>query len=671
MEITKIKGINEKREQEFNKSGIYDTSDMVNFFPRSYLDLREKQLLKYAYDNDFVLTAGRIVSIPVNRVYYRGKGIVKVVCEQEGLIFEIVWFNQPYVLSKLKAGEEYLFYGRVNNREGRTRLVNPSFELCEKVYRLKGIVPQYAVKGNLSQKIVRDSIKLAVDLEKPKSAIPFELQKKYQLSDLFSAYKNVHNPESTQAIAKASDRIATEEYFKLISAFKILKGGREQVRLNRYSCTAEELKDFIKQSFPFEFTNGQNEAVKDIFNDLKGEKVMNRLVQGDVGSGKTAVSVCAFYMAVKSGYQAVMLAPTEVLARQNFAVLKSVLKDYNVDLLVGSMTQKEKKKVYDAAERGGIDILVGTHALISDNVKFNNLALCVCDEQQRFGVAQRSALLAKGRTPDVLVMSATPIPRTLSLIFYGDLDITTVKDKPKCRQTVQTNIVPQQKYEGMLKFIEKEIAAGKQAFFVCPKIDGDEEGTAMSVTNLYEQLKIALPTVNIGLLHGKMKDAEKIAVMNDFKDKKTGLLVSTTVIEVGIDVPSASVMVIYNAERFGLSQLHQLRGRVGRSDIKSYCFLLCGTKSETSLERLKIFAENSDGFKISEYDYKLRGAGDFMGSRQSGKAMSDLGYLNYGTEAIFLAKKISDEAFETGRITEEIRETALKKYNKLKDVAMN
>jgi len=670
MEITKIRGINEKREQEFNKLGIFDTADLVRYFPRAYLDLREKQLLKYAYHNDIVLTAGKIVSMPVIRNFRRG-GLVKAVCEQEGFVFSVVWFNQPYVANKLKVGEEYLFYGRVRADLFEVSLVNPSFELCEKVFRLKGIVPQYALKGSLNQKLVRDAVRLAVDLEKPKSIIPSDLQAKYGLSDLYSAYREVHNPSSFDAQKKGAERVAIEEYFALISAFKFIKGGREQVRINKYSTTAKELLTFIHDKFPFEFTDGQKSAVNEIFADMSGGKVMNRLMQGDVGSGKTAVSTCAIFIALNSGYQACMLAPTEVLARQNYAVLSKAFPDYNVALITGSMTAKEKREVKNALKLGWINVLVGTHAVLQEDVEFKKLSLCVCDEQQRFGVAQRSSLLNKGITPDVLVMSATPIPRTLSLIFYGDLDITTIKDKPKERVAIQTNIVPSEKYNDMLAFIKKEIDSGRQAYFVCPKIDGDEEGSFISVTELFEDLKNKMPTVKIGLLHGKLKEKEKNAVMQDFKDKKIELLVSTTVIEVGVDVPDASVMVIYNAERFGLSQLHQLRGRVGRSDIKSYCFLMTKATGGVSIERLKIIKDNVDGFKISEYDYKLRGAGDFMGDKQSGKFITDLGALNYSTDCIFLAKKISDEVFERGGELGEIKKVAIKKYEKLKDVTMN
>lgn len=670
MEITKIRGINEKREQELNKMGIFDTADLMRCFPRAYLDLRESQLLKFAYHNDIVLTAGKVLNIPVTR-YYRKGGMVKVVCEQEGFVFSVIWFNQPYVAQKLQVGQEYLFYGRVRSDGFETSLVNPTFELCEKVFRLKGIVPQYSIKGTLSQKVVRDAIRLAVDIEKPKSIIPFELQQKYQLRDLYTAYREVHNPSSFDSMREASNRIAVEEYFALISAFKFIKGGKEQVRINKYDCTPQELLEFIVKRFSFEFTEGQKGAVNAIYSDMTSVKVMNRLMQGDVGSGKTAVSECALFIAVKSGYQAVMLAPTEVLARQNYQAICKVFPDYNVGFLSGSMTAKEKREIKQQVQNGFINILVGTHAVLTDDVVFKKLSLCICDEQQRFGVAQRSSLLNKGVTPDVLVMSATPIPRTLSLIFYGDLDITTIPDKPKMRQEIQTNIVPKHKYLDMLNFVRNEIKEGKQAYFVCPKIEGDEEGSIISVTELYEDIKTKLTDINIALLHGKMKDKEKNQVMQDFKDKKIDLLVSTTVVEVGVDVPDASVMVIYNAERFGLSTLHQLRGRVGRSDIKSYCFLLTKVSDGPSLERLKVLKDNSDGFKISEFDYKMRGSGDFMGDRQSGKFMNDLGALNYSTESIFLAKKISDEFFESGKSLEQVKSVAIRKYERLKDITLN
>ena len=622
MELTKIRGISVQRAEDFKKLNIFDTSDIIRHFPRAYLDLRYREMLLSAYHNDVVLTTGKVISVPAVRYYRRG-GLVRIKCQQEGLLYDVTWFNQPYVASKLKVGEEYLFYGRVRREDGIISLVNPSFESIDNVFRLCGIVPQYQVKGGLTQKLIRDCVRLSVNLEKPQSIIPYALQEKYELSNLYEAYKKLHNPNEIDDIKKASERIAIEEYFALISAFKFIKGGREQVRINRYDCSAKELLEFIVSRFSFEFTQGQKNAVNEIYSDMCGQNVMNRLMQGDVGCGKTAVSFCAMYISAKSGYQVVMLAPTEVLARQNYEAVKKVFYDYNVGLLTGSLSAKEKNTIKEQVKNGFINILVGTHAVLEDDVEFKKLSLCVCDEQQRFGVAQRSSLLNKGVTPDVLVMSATPIPRTLSLIFYGDLDITTITDKPMQRVPIQTNIVPKEKYNDMLKFIKGEIERGNQAYLVCPRIDGDEEGAVISATELYEDIKDKLPTINVGLLHGKLKNDQKNRTMQDFYDKKIDLLVSTTVIEVGVDLPDATVMVIYNAERFGLSVLHQLRGRVGRSDKKSYCFLLTQSSSEEAIERLKIIKDNSDGFKISEHDFKLRGGGDFMGTEQSGKFMSD------------------------------------------------
>jgi len=669
MELTKIKGISEKREKEFNKLGIYSTADLIKYFPKRYIDLRERQPLKNVYHNDMALTVGRVISVPQN-FFMAKRGFIKVYCEQEGLPFTVIWFNQPYVLQKLKPGEEYLFYGRVQKKFDEISMVNPTFELLEKNYRLKGIVPQYAVKGNIYQKLMRDVTRIAVTFEKPKSIIPKLLIDKYALSDLYTAYRNVHNPLTFEDNISASERIAIEEYFALISAFRFVKGTKENIRVNKYGAKVDDLKEFISR-FPFEFTDGQKNAVNDIVKDLKGMTVMNRLMQGDVGSGKTAVSMCAIFMAVKSGYQAVMLAPTEVLAKQNAEVIKKYFPEYNVSLLTGSLTAKEKNSIKKELKSGEIDILVGTHAILESDVEFNNLSLCVCDEQQRFGVAQRSALLSKGVLPDILVMSATPIPRTLSLIFFGDLDITTISDKPQNRIPIQTNIVDKSRYVDMLSYVEREVLAGKQAYFVCPKVEEDEEGEVMSVTELYEELSERLPKVRFGLLHGKMKDGLKTETMLKFKKHEIDCLVSTTVIEVGIDVPNASIMIIYNAERFGLSQLHQLRGRVGRSDIKSYCFLLSESQTETAIERLKIIKDNTDGFKISEYDYDLRGGGDFLGVRQSGKIMTDLGNLRYSAGAIFTAKKIADDFFSMGFDTSLIKEIAMSKYSKLNEISMN
>lgn len=373
-------------------------------------------------------------------------------------------------------------------------------------------------------------------------------------------------------------------------------------------------------------------------------------------------------MAVKSGFQAAMLAPTEVLARQNAALIEKFFPEYNVKTLTGSTPAAEKREIKEELANGTAQIVCGTHAVIQPDVIFKNLAFAVCDEQHRFGVAQRSSLLEKGDGCDVLVMSATPIPRTLSLIFYGDLDVVTIKDKPRSRQDISTSIIPERRYSDMIAYVAEQAKLGNQTYFVCPKIEGDEEGTIMSVTELYEDLQTRMRGVKIALLHGKMKDKQKNEIMAAFKAKKFDCLVSTTVIEVGVDVPDATVMIIYNAERFGLSQLHQLRGRVGRGDKKSYCFLLMGADSEEARQRLSVIKNCSDGFEIAEADLKMRGGGDFMGTRQSGKMLSDIKNLKFPVGTIFTAKALSDEAFSGLFDTAQLTRIASAKYESLKDI---
>lgn len=670
MKLTDIKGISDKRAQDLAKMNIFTPEDLIKHFPRNYLDLRKITPLEKCYNNDIVLTCGKLMTAPKMFTSARKLKCVRVAVEQGLRGFTAVWFNQPYVMSHLRAGEEYLFYGRIKSDFGGVSIINPTFEPVDNNVKLKGIVPVYTVKGNITQKVVRDAVKSAIFGLDIKSVIPARLSKKYGLENLKTAYIDVHAPSDAETQKNAAERIALEEYFILVSAFRFIKGDRQQIRINQYSCTAADMREFISR-FGFEFTEGQKNAVNDIFSDLSSPRSMNRLLQGDVGSGKTAVALCAIYTAVKSGYQAAMLAPTEILAEQNYKIISRLFPEYEVIFLSGSIKAAEKKAIKAKIKSGEARIVVGTHAVLQGDVEFFNLSMCVCDEQHRFGVGQRSALVAKGIIPDVLVMSATPIPRTVSLIFYGDLDITEIKDKPKNRQPVATFLVPERKYEGMLGFIRDTVKGGNQAFCVCPKIEEDEEGTLMSVTELYEELSAKLTGVRVGLLHGKMKDVEKARIMADFKAKAFDVLVSTTVVEVGIDVPNATVMVIYNAERFGLSQLHQLRGRVGRGADKSYCFLFTRSDDEKSLERLKVLCSSTDGFEIAEKDFEMRGSGDFMGTRQSGRFLNDLGDLVYPPSVIFSAKKLCDDAFSHPEELADLRTHAMDKYERLKDVTLN
>ncbi len=666
MNIEQLAGIGEKHAKDFKKLGIENTAQLAAYFPRAYLDMTNRVSVFSVYHNELALVACTLTY--VEPVRYAGRlKTVRAHLVQDGRNFTAVWFNMPYIAKRLKAGE-YLFYGRVNNKYGQVSLVNPSFEPLGSVSRLKGLVPVYGLCGNLTQKTVRDAVQRALKIEDHISIIPADLRKKYALSPLNQAYFAVHAPKTQKEVRDSAERIAIEEYFTLVSAFKLIKGDRKEARGRVYGVTEREVAEFEKR-FPFEFTKGQEEAVRAIYHNVTSPVRMNRLLQGDVGSGKTAVALTGIFMALKSGFQAAYLSPTEVLAEQNFRLLKKTFPEYRVAYLAGSCTAKEKREIKAALQAGEYDVLCGTHAVLQGDVVFRDLAFCVCDEQHRFGVAQRNILSEKGENVDVLVMSATPIPRTLSLIFYGDLDITVIKDKPLGRKEISTSIIPAYKYDDMLAYIAAETKKGRQAYFVCSKID-DDEGQVTSVKELFEELRGRLPSVRFALLHGRMKEKEKTEIMSAFKRKEYDCLVSTTVIEVGVDVPSATIMAIYNAERFGLSQLHQLRGRVGRGEDKSYCFLLVGSETEAAYERLKLFKNTNDGFELAERDLEMRGGGDFLGTRQSGRFLSEIKNLRYPKEAVFLAKQLSDEAFERGDLTE-IRAAALRKYESLKDVVLN
>ncbi len=668
MRLTDLKYVSEKKEKYFNKLGVYSQEDLLRLFPRDYLDMTKTSDIFGLYNNEMALVRCEVVNTEVNR--YARRPYVKALCRQGDTLFEAIWFNQMYVASTLKLGE-YLFYGRVRNRYGMgASMVNPTFERLDSVKNLQGIVPVYPLTEGLTQGAVRQAVRQAVNNVPVRTLVPFPLVKKYKLYDLQTAYKKIHCPSSPQDIGAAGERIAIEEYFVLISAFKMIKGDRQVARRHFYGVTEGDVVEFIGR-FPFEFTRGQREAVKAVLDDLHSPAAMNRLLQGDVGCGKTAVALAAIYMAVKSGYQAAMLAPTEVLARQNAALIERYLPEYNVRFLSGTTPAAEKREIKKGLKEGSVNVVCGTHAVIQKDVEMSALSLVVCDEQHRFGVAQRSALGEKGDSCDSLIMSATPIPRTLSLVFYGDLDVTTIREKPRARQEISTSVIGKNKYYAMLDWISKETKKGRQAYFVCPQIEGDDEGTVMSVTDLYDDLAKAMPGVKFALLHGKLPDKKKDEIMEDFRAKKYDCLVSTTVIEVGVDVPDATVMVIYNAERFGLSQLHQLRGRVGRGSVKSYCFLIMGNDSEQARERLAVLKDNSDGFAIAESDLKMRGGGDFMGTRQSGHILSELKNLRFPVSALFTAKALSDEAFSGAFDISGLRAAAAEKYDKLKNIVLN
>ncbi|MCD8205672.1 MAG: ATP-dependent DNA helicase RecG [Clostridia bacterium] len=667
MDIRVLTYVSDKRAKDLNKLGIFSVEDLVKLFPRTYMDMTRCVSVLSCYHNDIILTKCSVLSVEM----VEGKRkYVKATCVQEGCSFSAVWFNQFYVMKTLTPGE-YFFYGRLYKRYNFVgSMVNPLFEKADSNVKLTGVAPVYPVAGSLTQGVMRSIVKQALGRTVLNSAIPGPVAERRSLMPLSEAYRKVHCPMTMEETDEGAARIALEEYFLLISAFRMAKGDGNGARPCVYTATAADVRSFASR-FPFEFTKGQKDAVNAIFRDLRGTQRMNRLLQGDVGCGKTAVALTAIYMAVKSGFQAAMMSPTEVLARQTADVMEKYFPDYKVAYLSGSVKAGEKKAVKAALKAGEIDIVCGTHAVIQKDVEFKNLALAVCDEQHRFGVAQRSELSDKGGMCDLLVMSATPIPRTLSLIFYGDLDITTIKDKPENRQKIDTSIVTPDQYDSLIEYVAGMVRGGRQCYFVCPRIEEDEEGTIKSVTELHAELREKMPGVEIALLHGRMPDAEKNDIMRDFKDGKYACLVSTTVIEVGVDVPGATIMVIYNAERFGLSQLHQLRGRVGRGAEKSQCFLFMGADTPDAKKRLAIIKNSSDGFEIAESDMNMRGSGDFIGLKQSGRMMTELRNLRFSVDTVFAAKDVAEEVFSGNFDLTSLRALAEKKYEALKDVVMN
>lgn len=669
-ELCTLKGIKNKRLAALNGMGIFTVKDLLYHFPSYYLDLRNKRQIKDCYHNEFALVCAKFEILP--HMLHSSKNVryVKAMCSQNGEPFSVLWFNQPYVLNKFNLSEEYLLYGRIQNKFGAVALVNPTFESLADNKRLKGIIPVYGgLKEDLTQKILKDAVLEACEKYKIDSIIPRNLIEKHKLAPLSGAFCEIHNPQDLTEKSKAAKRIAVEEYFAYITALRFIKGNNKSARVNNYTTTSADIRKFCEK-LPFALTAGQKKAVNEIYENLKSGYVMNRLLQGDVGCGKTVVAIISAFMSVNSGYQAAFLSPTEVLAAQTYQVLCQYFDGNEVCYLSGSVGVKQKKALKEKIKSGEIKIICGTHAIIQGDVEFNNLAFCVCDEQHRFGVVQRSVLQAKGDFPDVLVMSATPIPRTLSLVLFGDLEISTIKDKPQRKAEVQTNIIPSDKKLEMIRFIEKEIKAGRQAYFVCPKIDEDEEGEIISVKDLYNELTSA-SKMKFAIIHGRMKDKDKQEIMRQFKDNEINCLISTTVIEVGIDVANASIMVIYSSERFGLTQLHQLRGRIGRGDYKSYCFLLSDNLNEKAEQRLQIIRRTNDGFKISEYDFELRGSGDFLGTRQHGKMLKTIEKLQYGTDVIFLAKQISEEALADDKNSDVLFRLAREKYDQLKDITLN
>lgn len=621
-DIRYCKGIGEKKAQLFNKLGVFSVRDLVSFFPRKYEDRTEFKPIALTCDGETVCIHALVADSPQLVRIRKGVELVKFRVVDDSGSVDITYFNQPYLKNSIHRGEIYNFYGKITIIGSVRSMTNPVREREGSPLGVTGrILPVYRLTAGVSQKLVMQAMRQALDVcgsELPE-VLPQDIRERYRLAQAAYAYENIHFPADFEALELSRRRLVFEELFVLACAFGKLKGKRkkaEGIQLKPY-----DLGEFYA-SLPFSPTNAQLLAIDDAVSDMCSGSVMNRLVQGDVGSGKTLVAAALILYTRNSGMQSAFMAPTEILAQQHYTTLNELLGGFGmkIGLLTGSMTAKQKREIKTALKNGEIDLIIGTHALFSDDVEYANLCLVITDEQHRFGVNQRSELISKGKNPHVLVMSATPIPRTLALIIYGDLDISVINELPPGRQKVDTFAVNESYRARLNGFIRKLVSEGRQIFIVCPMIDENEElpENIKSAQEHANDLQSFFPELSVGCVHGKMKASEKNRIMSEFVEGRINVLVSTTVIEVGVDVPNAALIIVENADRFGLSQLHQLRGRVGRGSHKSYCVLVSDTDNEVSAARLKIMTKTNDGFKISEEDLRLRGPGDFFGSRQHG-----------------------------------------------------
>ncbi len=616
-----VKGVGEVRARLLNKMGINTVYDLITYYPREYENRTNiKEIKDFVLGETVLFKATVMGKITTRRIrknltihsFYVGDGTGNI---------KITVFNQNYLRNTIHEGNEYAFYGKVEGNILRPEMNSPEIVDINKMYSISGIRPIYPlVKGITNNYIIGLMKKYVNDKLKLQEIFSNDFLSKYKLEEINKAVCGIHFPDSYIDIDTARRRHIFEELYFLELALMSIK--ESNIKLNGIQFSDVDVSEFMKE-IPFELTNAQKNCLDEILKDMNSARVMNRLVQGDVGSGKTIIAALAMYVAVKNGYQAAMMAPTTILASQHYDDLKKIFDKLNikVDIITGKTTKKGRNQIIEKLKNGDIDILFGTHAILEDNVEFNKLGLVVTDEQHRFGVKQRMKLTNKSENVDTLVMTATPIPRTLALTLYSDLDISIIDELPKGRKPIKTNAVfVNENMENRINlFISKQLDSGRQAYIVCPLIEETEDSDLTAATELYEIYKNdVFKKYNVGFLHGKMKNKEKDQIMNDFKDKKLDLLISTTVIEVGVNVPNATIMVIEDADRFGLAALHQLRGRVGRGEHESFCVLKTRTKSKTSLDRLKIMESSNNGFVIAEKDLELRGPGDFFGIRQHG-----------------------------------------------------
>ena len=622
-EVRFLKGVGEARAKALNKLGVHKIRDLIGYFPRAYEDRTQFSPIMAAPLEEPVCIRALVATEPRLQNVRRGMRLIKFRAVDDSGSIDITYFNQVYVRDQIRQGETYIFYGRLSGALTKRTMTNPDYEPEAREGAKTGrILPRYPLTAGISNKMLMTYVRAALSMagDEVPDALPERVREEYGLAQARYAYENVHFPADFGALELARKRLIFEELFTLVCAMGRLRGGREAQP--GVPVPAADAAEFYA-ALPFAPTGAQKRAVADALGDMTGGGApMNRLVQGDVGSGKTLVAAACIWAACKAGKQAAFMAPTEILAEQHLSTLRAFLKPFGlrVEKLTGAMTAKEKRETKAALLGGQIDVIVGTHALLTGDVVFFDLALVVTDEQHRFGVQQRGALSAKGQRPHTLVMSATPIPRTLALMIYGELDVSVIDEKPPGRQNVDTFAVDESYRARLNGFIEKLVKEGRQVFVVCPMVEENEDydPNLKSATEHAAELQSTFPDLRVGCIHGRMKPKEKDAVMAAVVAGEIDILVSTTVIEVGVDVPNAALMVVENAERFGLSQLHQLRGRVGRGTHKSWCILVSEARNEEAKQRLKAMCATNDGFKISEEDLRLRGPGDFFGSRQHG-----------------------------------------------------
>lgn len=619
--LGKIKGIGEKTEQKFHKLSLFSVNDLIEHYPRGYEVYEMPKPINNAVEGTTIAIEAGIATIAEVKKIRNLQIITCMVRDPSGMI-KLTWFNQPFLKNTLRMGARFIFRGKVTRKNGSLVIQQPKIYKQEEYRILLNVMqPIYSLTEGLTNHAVSKAVNIVLSqIDDFKEFLPKSILKEQNLISRKAAIREIHFPKARDTMLEARRRLVFDEFFLYTVVLQRIRENKGSV-LNGFLMKEQQEVSELIASLPYELTNAQKKVWEEVKKDLLSNTSMNRLIQGDVGSGKTILAVLALLLVAKNGYQGCFMVPTEVLAKQHLEALQSSLSMFGVkiELLVGSMTAAMKRNAYQRIENHEVDIIVGTHALIQEKVIYDKLALVITDEQHRFGVKQRESLLNKGDNPHVLVMSATPIPRTLAIILYGDLDISVVDELPANRLPIKNCVVDSTYRETAYRFIEKQILEGRQAYVICPMVEESETMEAENVVEYTEKLKEALPSINgIEYLHGKMKPKEKDDIMGRFASGDIKVLVSTTVVEVGVNVPNSTVMMIENAERFGLAQLHQLRGRVGRGAHQSYCILVSGSSSKETMERLEILNKSNDGFFIASEDLKLRGPGDMFGIRQSG-----------------------------------------------------